>query len=283
MDEELPTTEVADPTRPLAPAGEVAARSQCVAMSAFDAALSRRAPFRLDEAVRAEVNAEASTVLHAFETARDDVGIRESLALAALLARRAAELGLTGLELGAVTEALLEAMDAGREPLEEPHRTALRGMMIEGFGRALEERARERELGSRIACTRPIALARRCLALVLQGHPAAEWIAAAVESLGPALLAHDAAAVVVVGRFDDDLSSGAVAELAACVDTAGVVGARVFYSLPERAARALRARVGERAVVLEDDAATAVERALVAGEQSPVRARVAGLLRRLGV
>jgi hypothetical protein len=89
--------------------------------------------------------------------------------------------------------------------------------------------------------------------------------------------------VVVIGRFDEDLSSAAVAELAACVDVAGVVGARVFFSLPEAAARALRARVGERAVVLDDDSAAAIERALSTAEQSPVRARVAGLLRRLGV
>lgn len=282
MDEELRTAGLGHPARGAGP-DRTAEGSSTAAVEIFDHAFGALTPFRLEEAVRAELRAEAGTVLAAFAGAVDDVGVRESMALAGLLARRAAELGLSGVEMGAVIEAMLEAIEQCREPLPERHRGALRGVMIEGFGRALEERARERDLQSRIACTRPLVLARRCVGVVLQGSPAAEWIAAAVESLGPALLANDAAAVAVIARFDEEPSAAAIAELAAFVDVAGVVGARVFFSLPEEASRALRARVGERAVILGEDEAAVLERALATSKQSPVRARVAGLLRRLGV
>jgi hypothetical protein len=187
------------------------------------------------------------------------------------------------MELAAVVEALAEALGALGARLTDQRRCALRGIMIESFTRAIEDRAKAEELRARIACTRPFLLAPRCVALVLQGAPVPEWISAAVEGLGPAMLASDAAAVVVLARFDEVPGAGAIAELSACVEVAAVVGARVFFSVQEGTAEPLRARLGERAVVLVEDPSTAVERGISAADGSAVRARVAGLLRRLGV
>lgn len=258
-------------------------RAEDVAAERFARALAAHAPNHLDETLERELRAEAATVLDSFTRAADDVGLRESFALSGLLARRAAELGASGMEVAAVMEALEQALGASGPRLTDDHRCALRGIMIESFTRALEDRVKAEELRARIACTRPFVLAPRCAALVLQGAPVAEWIGAAVEGLGPVLLASDAGAVVVLSRFDEVPSAGAIAELAACVEVASVVGARVFFSVQEGTAEPLRARLGERAVVLVEDPSGAIERGMSAADGSVVRARVAGLLRRLGV
>ncbi len=253
------------------------------AVAAFARSLTRHAPFRLEVTLHREICAEAETVLDAFARAVDEVGLRESMSLAGLLARRMAELGGSGVEIGAVIEALVDAIEVVRGRLQDDAQRSLRGIMIEGYTRAAVERERERELRSRITCTRPFVLSRRCVALVLQGSPAPEWIGGTIDGLGPTLMSADASAVVVLARFDEEPSSGAVAELSSVVPMAAVVGARVFYSVPASTVAPLRARVGDGAVILAEDPTEAIARALASAEDSPVRARVAGLLRRFGV
>jgi len=258
-------------------------RAQPAGPSSFARALERHEPRLGDARLRAELTAESATVLDAFAGAADPVGIREAMAMAGLLGRRSAELGASPVELIAVIEAMLEALaEAGRE-LCAPDRHALRGLMFEGFSRASLERERERELASRIRSSRPFLLAPRCIALVLQGAPDADWIAGAVEGLGPTLLGADARAVLVLARFDGEPSDGAVAELATIAAVTAVVGARAVWSVPTGVAARLASRIGDPVDVLEDDPAAALATVLSTSDGGPVRARVAGLLRRLGV
>lgn len=250
---------------------------------AFARALDRSAPRLGDAHLRAELIAESATVLDAFKRAVDPVGTREALALAGLLGRRSAELGASPVELVAVVEAMIAALAEDGSTLSPEDRHALRGLMFEGHVRASLERAREHALDSRIRSSRPFVLAPRCVALVLQGAPDAEWIVGAVEGLGPTLLGADARAVLVIARFDGEPSDGSIAELATIATVAAVVGARVVWSVPRGVARALAARIGDAADILEDEPAIALAAALATSDGGPVRARVAGLLRRLGV
>jgi len=263
------------------PAGE--GRGASTGQPPFDRALERHAPSAGDVRVRVELSAESATVLDAFARAVDPVGTREAMAMAGLLGRRSAELGASPVELTAVIEAMLDALAETGTTLCAADRHALRGLMFEGYSRASLERERERERASRVRSSRPFLLAPRCLALVLQGTPDAEWIAGAVEGLGPTLLGADARAVLILARFDGDLSDGAVAELATIAAVTAVVGARVVWSVPAGVAARLASRIGDSVDVLEDDPATALATVLSTSDGGPVRARVAGLLRRLGV
>jgi hypothetical protein len=239
----------------------------------FDEALTAQRAFIARDAVRAEIRIEAGTVLAAFQEATDDVGVREALALAGLLGRRAAELGCSGSELDAVAEALLTAI----APSEV---SGLRGIMIEGYARSLIDREVARSLAARVATTRPFVVEPRVLALVLQGEPQPEWIAACALHIGPMLMRHDVRALIVIGRFGDAPTPAAVAELAAIADLGGVVGARVLFDVEAPWAEALTERAAGRAIVTTTSTLTAFELAL--GESAPVRARVSKLLRYLG-
>ncbi|MBX7190902.1 MAG: hypothetical protein K1X94_02535 [Sandaracinaceae bacterium] len=262
---------------------DVTAHALAVAAESFAATLDRLSPFAIDASLRSEIVTESTTVLDAFARAADPVGVREAMALVGLLGRRAAELGSSAVELAAISEALLDAVG---ESLSSRDRQSLRGLLIEGYTRGLLEHDREQELDARIRATRPFVLAPRCVALVLQGRGDPDWIAGATEGLGPLLLGADARAVVVVVHLDGDIADGAIAELASMVDVAGVVGARVIFVGASSAAAPLRSRLGERASIVTDDVAAAVSEAISLANASPaeaVRARVAGLLKRLGV
>jgi hypothetical protein len=95
----------------------------------------------------------------------------------------------------------------------------------------------------------------------------------------------DARALVVVAQLDGETSDACLAELCALVDLADVVGARVIIVASEGIVQALRERIQEQAILVTDDVATAVAEALSLASSSTdsVRARVAGLLKRLGV
>jgi hypothetical protein len=100
------------------------------------------------------------------------------------------------------------------------------------------------------------------------------------------LLHADARAVVVILQLDGEVTGGCLAELAALVDVAAVVGARVVFACSVVLAEALRDRVTDRASLVVDDPASAIGEALSHAATSPtdaVRARVAGLLKRFGV
>ena len=246
-------------------------------------ALERLAPFPIESTRRAELITEAATVLDAFGGASDPVGIREALALAALLGRRCAELGASAVELAAVVEALLEVVGPS---LSTTDRQGLRGLVLDGYSRALLERDREQQLDARVRVTRPFVIAPRTLMHVLQGSAEGDWIAGASEALGPLLLHSDARAVVVVLQLEGELSGACLAELAALVDVASVVGARVVFACGAPTAEALHTRVAGRASLVIDDSASAVAEALSFASASPtdaVRGRLAGLLKRLGV
>jgi ApbE superfamily uncharacterized protein (UPF0280 family) len=89
-----------------------------------------------------------------------------------------------------------------------------------------------------------------------------------------------------VTQLDGEVSGACLAELSALVDVASVVGARVVFACSAALADALRTRVADRASLVIDDPAAAVAEALSHAAASPtdaVRARVAGLLKRLGV
>jgi hypothetical protein len=142
------------------------------------------------------------------------------------------------------------------------------------------------QLDARVRVTRPFVVAPRTVMHVLQGSADGDWIAGASEALGPLLLHADARSIVVVAQLDGDVSGACLAELSALVDVANVVGARVVFACNAALAEALRARVGERASLVVDDTTAAVAEALSNAATSPtdaVRARVAGLLKRLGV
>ncbi|MBN8616078.1 MAG: hypothetical protein J0L92_36135 [Deltaproteobacteria bacterium] len=281
MEGELPTSSVST-DRALAASVEAFSR-------ALDAALppprdgARGEEACGDDVVRSELAAECATVLDAFSRAVDPISVREAMALAGLLARRTAELGASGILLSAVVEALLAVV--GPELAENEGR-ALRGVMIEGYAAARLEHDRDRDRALRARVTRPFVIAPRCVALALQGLAEPDWIAAAVEGIGPLLLHSDARAVIVWVSFADDASDAAIAELSSLIDIAGVVGARVVFGATGAVAPVLRAHVGDRALVVTDDAATAFADALALASTSPteaMRARVAGLLKRLGV
>lgn len=261
-------TACADP-----PAGRVAT---------FSRALRRLAPFTLESKLQGELVAEAATVLDAFGRATDPVGVREGLALAALLGRRSAEVGASAVEVAAMLEALLEVLV---ECLSPADRQGLRGLVIDGYTRAHIEREREAQVQARVRATRPLLLAPRVVMHVLQGSADGDWVGAACESLGPALLRADARALVVVAQLDGETSDACLAELCALVDLADVVGARVIIVASEGIVQALRERIQEQAILVTDDVAKAVAEALSLASSSTdsVRARVAGLLKRLGV
>lgn len=258
-------------------------RALTLRAEAFVESLDRLAPFPIDPPRRSELITEAATVLDAFGRAADPVGVREALALAGLLGRRSAELGASAVELAAVVEALLAVVG---DTLSSTDRQGLRGLVLEGYTRALLERDREMQLDARVRVTRPFVIAPRTVMHVLQGSADGDWIAGASESLGPLLLHADARSIVVVAQLDGDVSGACLAELSALVDVANVVGARVVFACNAALAEALRARVGERASLVVDDTTAAVAEALSHAATSPtdaVRARVAGLLKRLGV
>lgn len=246
-----------------------------VAKRAFGEALARLAPFVMEGALRDHLSTEAQPVLDAFSTASDDVGLREALSLAALLARRAADLGCTGSELNALTEAMVEALGDVADVF------SLRGAMLEGYARALVDDGRRSVVKALAATTRPFIFAPRCVALVLQGAADADWIAQMGDALGPILLAADARSVVVIARFSEEPSDAAIAELAALVDIAAVVGASVFFSMDRSTVDPVRMKLMGAAEVFADDPSSALERALVTAKD-PVRVRVADFLRRLG-
>lgn len=249
----------------------------------FATALASFAPFPMQAALAAELSTEAAAVLDAFSRAIDPVGVREAMALAGLLGRRVAELGASAVELVAVLEALLLLVGPALDPIDQQ---ALRGLVFEGFTRAHLERDRERELAARVRATRPFLLAPRCVALVLQGSADNEWIAGSRDQLGPMLLRADARVVVVFAHLDGELGDGVVGELSAVVDLAQVVGAQVVFECAEALAGLLRPRVEGHARVVIDDTAAAVADALAEANTSAadvMRARVAGLLKRLGV
>jgi hypothetical protein len=188
------------------------------------------APFTLESKLQGELVAEAATVLDAFGRATDPVGVREGLALAALLGRRSAEVGASAVEVAAMLEALLEVLV---ECLSPADRQGLRGLVIDGYTRAHLEREREAQLRARVRATRPFLLAPRVVMHVLQGSADGDWVGAACESLGPALLRADARALVVVAQLDGETSDACLAELCALVDLADVVGARVIIVASE--------------------------------------------------
>ncbi len=258
-------------------------RARSAGSSTFARALERHAPRLGDARLRAELTSESATVLDAFGGAGDPVGTREAMAMAGLLGRRSAELGASPVELIAVIEAMLDALAEAGTDLSATDRHALRGLMFEGYSRASLERDRERELASRIRSSRPFLLAPRCIALVLQGAPDADWIAGAVEGLGPTLLGADARSVLVLARFDGEPSDSAIAELATIAAVTAVVGARVVWSVPAGVGARLASRIGDSVDVLEEEPAAALAMVLSTNDGGPVRARVAGLLRRLGV
>lgn len=240
----------------------------------FDAALTELRAFVARESVRAEIRIEAATVLAAFEEAEDDVGEREALALAGLLGRRAAELGCSGSELDAVAEAMVSAV-APKTP------RGIRGILIEGYARSLIDKEVSRSLAARISTTRPFLVEPRVLALVLQGEPQGEWIAASAQHVGPMLMRHDVRALVVVGRFDAEPTPGVVAELSAIADLAAVVGARALFDLESEWAAALTERAANKCVVTTSSTLHAFELAIA--ESAPVRAKMSKWLRYLGV
>jgi len=111
---------------------------------------------------------EAATGPEAFDRAADPVGVREALALAGLLGRRSAELGASAVELAAVVEALLAVVG---DALSVGDRQGLRGLVLEGYTRALLERDREMQLDARIRVTRPFGPAPPTLMPVPPGAP----------------------------------------------------------------------------------------------------------------
>ncbi len=250
---------------------------------AFVRALDVALPPGSGDTLRLELATECAPVLDAFSRASDPVGVREAMALAGLLARRTADLGASGIVLSAVVEALLAVVG---EDVGPDDARALRGLMIEGYAAARLEHDRDRERDERVRVTRPFVIAPRCVALVLQGSGDPDWITGAAEGLGPLLLHSDARAVIVLVHLSDDASDACLGELSSIVDVAGVVGARVIFGAVGGVGPLLRSRVGDRAIVITDDAATAFGDAIAIASTSPteaMRARVAGLLKRLGV
>lgn len=240
---------------------------------AFDASLSEQGAFVGRASIRAEIKIEAATVLDAFAQADDDVGAREALALAGLLGRRAAELGCTGSELDAVAESLTVA-------IAPKVAKGIRGIMIEGYARSLVDREVARSLAARIATTQPFLVEPKVLALVLQGEPQPEWLLACAQPVGPMLMRHDVRALVVVARFGVEPTAASVAELAAIADLGAVVGARTLFDVDTTWAEPLLERTAGRCVVTSSTL-NAFE--LASAESAPVRARVAKMLRVLGV
>ncbi len=248
----------------------------------FERTLDATLPLALDERRRAELLVEAKVVLGAFGSLDDSAGIREALAMATLLGRRAAELELVSLELSALVDALSVAV---RASLSEADARGLRGLMTEGYVEARLERERLRAERALVRATRPFLIGHRAIALVLQGAVDAEWLGRVVETVGPALLHADARAMLVVVHLEGELDDRSAAELATLVDAADVVGARVTFEASLEASRALEARLAGRARVFVDDVAGALERVWIdaGGASERMRARVADLLKRFGV
>lgn len=259
------------------------------AQDAFRRAL--RFPFREDARLADDLTGEASPVLDALSfavrAAGDDpraIELREGLAMAGLLGRRAALQNATPSVALALVDALEVALgETGCTPGARVL-SALRTVVVEGYCAAIEERIREDAARRAAAALAPLRIAPRCWALIVAGEQEAELVAPALDGACRTLLDADARVCLVHLAITSLPTEDLAAAVLGLDATARMIGVELVWSgVDERWLAAARPRLDPSHLTIAGSLEQALARALDAAgtelrEPSPLLRRFRRLL-----
>jgi hypothetical protein len=258
------------------------------AAARFGELLAASAAIEADRALASELAIEARPVAYALLEGIAGVDrieprapeLREAIALASLLGRRAAILGATPTAAVRIAEHLLAAIpEANAGSLLE----ALSGACIEGYVAAREDVAEERASARAAAAIPIVELAPGVFAIFPAGVQEPEQLERVMDELGRRMLERDARACVVHVAGVQELDRERAAQIFAAQSTCSMLGVYCVFSgidhAWERAAR--EARIDLREVVVETDLHAALRGALArAGYELSTKAALGDVLKR---
>jgi anti-anti-sigma regulatory factor len=235
-----------------------------------------------------EVRPVAEAILHGVQAAArvhaDAPELRESLAFASLLGRRAAVLGATPTAALAIAGVLVEALTELGETRASALGDALRDVCVEGFAAEREERANGAAARRAAAAIPIVEIASGCIAVFVAGDQDAEEIERVVDEVGKKLLERNARACVVdvaaLTGNDRDRVRAIFGIHAACA----MLGVRcIFTGVSERArAHAIESGIDLETISIERDVASGLRAALeICGLELRAKAALGDVLRRL--
>lgn len=244
-----------------------------------------------DRAVAPELAIEARPVAEALvdgvRTASridaDDGALREAVALASLLGRRAAVLGATPTAALGIVPCLIDAT-AELEPRARGLTEPLRAVCMEGYVAAREEALDARAARRAAEAIGVVEPARGCVLVIVAGVQDADELELAFDDIGRRLLDRDTRACVVdVGGLKSPEPESA-RQLFALHATCTMLGARcIFTRVSDAWQRAARdAGLDMKHVQIEPELATGLREALaVVGVGLKPRAGLGDVLRRI--
>lgn len=270
---------------------EAAAEAAGRIASRFGARFAEAVSLRLDRALAPELAIEARPVAEALVTglrgaARVDVedgALREAVALASLLGRRAGVLGATPSAAVAIVPCLIdaaEAEDARARALVEP----LRAVCVEGYVAAREEALEARAARRAAEAIGVVDAAPGCVCVIVAGMHDAGELERAFDELGRGLLDRDARACLIDAGGLEAPDPEVARQLFALHATCAMLGVRCVFA---RVSDGWRVAAREAGLDLTDvsfapDFASGLREALAAvGVDVRPRAGLGDVLRRM--
>ncbi len=259
--------------------------------SRFGERFAEHVSLRRDRALAAELAIEARPVAEALVTGvrgasrvdPEDGALREAVALASLLGRRAAVLGATPSAAVLIVPCLVEAAaseDARARALLEP----LRAVCMEGYVAAREEALDARSARRAAEAIGVVEAAPGCVCVVVAGAQDAGELERAVDELGRDLLDRDARACVVDAGGLAAPDPEVARQLFALHVTCSMLGVRCIFA---RVSEGWRSAAREAGLDLSEvsfapDFASGLREALAAvGVELRARAGLGDVLRRM--